>query len=130
MRRLLISVAISLIIFWSVEFITYLVLGSNFDSASFCVGCFTCMVIYIIAEYTFKTKNRIKNGALANITITVKDANDPDQVANAFSTGLKVFNEFRKLGNRAIEHSEAPENSNEDDGSDEHVDSNKDDSPV
>lgn len=124
MRRLLISVAISLIIFWSAEFITYLVLGSNYSGASFCAGCFTCVVVYIIAEYVLKMKNRIKNGAIANITITVKDANDPDQVADALGTGLKVFNEFRKLGNRAIEHSEDSEDSNEGDEPDE------DDSPV
>ena len=36
------------------------------------------------------------------VTITVKDANDPEQVGEAVSAGLKSFNSFYKLGNSII----------------------------
>lgn len=103
MRRFLILLAIALLIIYTVEFLAYLALKPNFSVASYNVGILVTILLYVILELIVQKKDRFKGGAVADIKITVQDANDPEQVGEAIKTGIQTFEVLRKMGNRTKE---------------------------
>lgn len=84
--------------------------GTHFDSGSYGWGFATATVLFCILDVlkthlsrrTNKSNDEPQDGVKVTVTVTVKDANDPEQVGEAISAGLKAFNSFYKLGNHII----------------------------
>ena len=84
--------------------------GTYFDSGSYGWGFATATVLFCtldvlkihLSKRTNKSNDESQDGVKVTVTITVKDANDPEQVGEAVSAGLKSFNSFYKLGNSII----------------------------
>ena len=103
MRRFLILLAIALLIIYTVEFLAYLALKPNFSVASYNFGILVTILLYVVLELIVQKKDRFKGGAVADIKITVQDANDPEQVGEAIKTGIQTFDVLRKMGKRTKE---------------------------
>ncbi len=118
MRRFLLAVAVAILFVFAGKFVAYVILRDSFSLLSYDIGFFLAILMYIVTEWILQTKDKIKTGAIADIKIVVKDATDPEQVADAVSTGIKTFDAFKKLGISVKYPDSVDENEGTDDGSD------------
>lgn len=118
MRRFLLAVAVVILFVFAGKFVAYAILRDSFSMLSYDIGFLLAILMYIVTEWILQRKDKIKTGAIADIRVTVKDATDPEQVADAVSTGMKTFNAFKELGKSIKYPDSVDENEGTDDGSD------------
>ncbi len=98
MKRLLLSLALSLVFVALGQYIAWSILKWDYSGWSFNAGMITIILLYVVCEIIYDIKDRTKGVAKADITITVKEGSSSEDIEDAFVTGLKTFNAFKKLG--------------------------------